>query len=129
MPCALYFYSAYEKTILRKLARKYPDVASVDDVDGLFESEGAVDLYQDIVRRKTEWPTRDHSIKTLATYLGFAWRDAEPSGAASIEWYHRWVETSDQEHKTRILVYNQDDCVATRVLLDALLTFDVKPRG
>ena len=55
----------------------------------------AVDLYYDIVRSKMEWPTRDLSIKTLATFLGFEWRDQEPSGAASIEWYHRWVETED----------------------------------
>jgi predicted RecB family nuclease len=31
------------------------------------------------------WPTRDHSIKTLAKFLGFHWRDNNPSGAASIE--------------------------------------------
>jgi hypothetical protein len=43
------------------------------------------DLYSDIVANFTEWPTRDHSIKTLARYLGFTWRDTHPSGAASIE--------------------------------------------
>jgi len=33
-----------------------------------------------------------YSIKTLAKHLGFEWRDKEPSRAASIEWYHRWVD-------------------------------------
>lgn len=32
-------------------------------------------------QKATEWPTRDYSIKTLARHLGFAWRDAHPSGA------------------------------------------------
>ena len=40
------------------------------------------------------------------------------SGAESIEWYNRWVETGDVNIKKRILKYNEDDCIATRVLLE-----------
>lgn len=47
-----------------------------------------IDLYTDVVRKHTEWPTYNQSIKTLAQYLGFQWRDTHPSGAASIEWYN-----------------------------------------
>jgi uncharacterized protein YprB with RNaseH-like and TPR domain len=68
----------------------------------------------------TEWSTRDYSIKTLAKYLGFEWRDAHPSGAASIELYDRWAETGDPAIKQRILDYNEDHCRATRVLLDGI---------
>jgi predicted RecB family nuclease len=129
LPCSLYYYSHYEKTIMRKLARRYPAVASEDQVVALFDSEDVIDLFGDVVRPKTEWPTYDLSIKTLASYLGFRWRDTEPSGAASIEWYNTWVQTGDHRHKTRILEYNQDDCVATRVLLDAIRKFDIVPDG
>ena len=62
--------------------------------------------------------------QTLAKYLGFDWRDASPSGAESIEWYHRWVETADPVIKQRILDYNEDDCKATRVLLDGIRNID-----
>ncbi len=65
-------------------------------------------------------PTRDHSIKTLATFLGFKWRDTNPSGVASIEWYARWCKTRDPAIKQQILEYNEDDCRATRVLLDGI---------
>ena len=119
-PCTIYYYSKYERTIWRKLQQKYPHVASEDDIEYLFEPQQSVDLYFDVVKSKTEWPTKDFSIKTLATYLGFSWRDTDPSGAASIEWYHRWVETGDDAVKRRILVYNEDDCIATRVLLDGI---------
>jgi RNase_H superfamily len=70
--------------------------------------------------KATERPTRDYSIKTLAEYLGFEWRDAHPSGAASIEWHDRRAETGDPAIKQRILDYNEDDCRATRVLLDGI---------
>lgn len=39
---------------------------------------------------------------------------------ASVEWYHRWVESGDEEIKQRILDYNEDDCVAMRVVVDGI---------
>ena len=102
--------------------KKYPQVCEADEIEELFDPRRSptIDLYFDVVLRATEWPTRDYSIKTLAKYLGFSWRDTTPSGAASIEWYDRWVNTRDHAVKDRILVYNEDDCVATRVLLDGI---------
>ncbi|NVL91181.1 MAG: TM0106 family RecB-like putative nuclease [Desulfobacterales bacterium] len=116
----IYFYTKYERTILRELTRCHPDVATEDDIEELFVSEAAVDLYYDIVKPKMEWPTRDLSIKTLASFLGFKWRDTDPSGASSVEWYHKWVETGDPEIKRRIMDYNEDDCRAMRILADAI---------
>lgn len=116
----VYYYSKYERTLYRKLQAKYPDVCSAEEIEALFNPEHAIDLYFDVVLKATEWPTRDYSIKSLAKYLGFIWRDTHPSGAASIEWFHRWVESGDLDIKQRILDYNEDDCRATRVLLDGI---------
>ena len=124
-PCVIYYYSKYERTIWRLLRERYPDVCTEAEIEGLFDPAEAIDLYYDIVLPKTEWPTLDYSIKTLATYLGFAWRDPHPSGAASIEWFHRWIETNDPAVRQRILEYNEDDCLATRVLLDSLRVLPV----
>ena len=100
--------------------QKYPDVCSAEDIEELFDPAHAIDLYYDVVLKATEWPTWDFSIKTLAKYLGFAWRDTHPSGAASIEWFDRWINTGDRAIRQRILDYNEDDCRATRVLLDGI---------
>jgi predicted RecB family nuclease len=121
----IYYYSKYERTIYRNLQRKYPHVCSEADIEALFEPARAVDLYCDVVLKATEWPTRDFSIKTLAKYLGFEWRDPDPSGAASIEWFDRWATTRDPGVRQRILDYNEDDCRATRVLLDGIRTLAV----
>lgn len=117
----VYYYSKYERTAWKKLAERYPGVCSVVEVEALFSKEWMVDLLYDVVS-KTEWPTNNRSIKTLAKYLGFRWRDANPSGAASIEWYDQWVQSGSPEVRQRILDYNEDDCRATRVLLDGLRT-------
>lgn len=116
----IYYYSKYERTTYRKLQRRFPEVCSAEDVEDLFARPRSIDLYCDVVMKATEWPTRSHSIKVLAKHLGFAWRDTDPSGAASIEWYNRWVETGDRAVLQRIVDYNEDDCIATRVLLDGI---------
>ena len=115
----IYYYSQYEHTSYKRLAKKYPSVCSVDDVEALFDTPEMIDLYA-IVKRHTEWPCNNLSIKTLAVYCGFKWRDESPSGAASIEWYRRWIETGDPAIKARISEYNEDDRLATGYVVDAI---------
>jgi len=67
----------------------------------------------------------DYSIKALAKYWGFSWRDTNPSGAASIEWLDRWVEMDDPIIRQRVLDYNEDDCRATRVVRDGVEKLEV----
>jgi len=121
-----YYYSKYERTIWRKLQGRYPDVCSLEQIEALFDPGRGIDLLYDVVMKYTVWPTYSHSIKDLAVYLGFKWRDKHPSGAASIEWFDQWIRTKDPAHKQRILDYNEDDCIATRVLLDAIRQLQVK---
>ena len=116
----IYYYSKYERTIWRKLQTLYPEVCSEFDIENMFNPEMCIDLLYDVVTKNSVWPTKDHSIKSLAQYLGFSWRDSDPSGAASVEWFQRFLEEKDPEIKKRILEYNEDDCIAMRVLLDAL---------
>jgi len=120
LDAVIFYYSKYERTVYRKLQVRYPNVCTAQEVEDLFDPRRSVDLYFDVVEAATMWPTRDHSIKTLAKFLGFAWRDTDPSGAASIEWYQRWTEQKDLAIKNRILKYNEDDCRATRVVLDGI---------
>ena len=116
----IYYYSKYERTAYRKLQQKHPEVCTPEFIEQLFSPKRAIDLYGDVVLKATEWPTRDRSIKSLAKYLGFVWRDANPSGAASVVWFDRWCSGRTPALKQRILEYNEDDCRAMRVLLDGI---------
>lgn len=119
-------YSKYERTEYRKLAQKYPGVATAEEVEALFARPRALDLYLDVVKSGSEWPTTDFSVKSLAKFCGFAWRDADPSGASSIEWFDQWAKTGDPALKARLLEYNEDDCRAMRVVLDAMKQMPVR---
>jgi predicted RecB family nuclease len=61
-------------------------------------------------------------LKQLAPAAGFAWRDEEPGGEASMSWFETAIAGgSDAEaSRTRILEYNEDDCRATQALRDWL---------
>lgn len=117
---AVYYYSSHEKTIYFKLQKKYPGVISEEALKSFFENQNVIDLYS-VVLKQTDWPLGSYSIKELATYLGFKWRDATPSGALSIQWFNEYIRDRDPKQLQRILEYNEDDCKATMVLKDGLV--------
>lgn len=94
-----------------------PTDAALADV--LFDP--LVDLHQVVTSQlQTAGPA---GLKVVAGEAGFSWRDADPSGEASMAWYE---EAHDAEPRRaaaavhRILAYNEDDCLATRALRDWL---------
>lgn len=116
---AVYYYSAHEKTTYKKMQKIYPEIISEKEVVDFFDNPRVIDLYK-IVLKNTDWPLGSYSLKEIAVYLGFKWRDETPSGALSIEWYNKYLETKDPKHLERILLYNEDDCKATMVIKDGL---------
>ena len=125
----LYHYGVYERTQYRNLARKYPLVASLEAVDDLFAGEQAIDLFSDIIRPKTDWPTYNKSVKSLAQFCGFTWRDEHPSGAASIQWFNEYCRERDPQKLQRILDYNEDDCRAMVVVKSYLEELKAAEQG
>jgi predicted RecB family nuclease len=118
-------FSAFEATTYRRLAARYPEVASAEVIDRLFAKERCVDLYFGAVLPATNWPLNSLGLKSLGKFLGFDWNDPDASGASSISWFVDWRETRDPALLERILRYNQADCVASRVVFDALLQLPV----
>ncbi len=112
---AVYYYSHHEKTTYRKMQKQYPEIVSIDEVESFFNNPNTIDLYQ-IVQKYTDWPVSSYSLKELAQYLGFKWRDETPSGALSIQWFNEYLKSKDEKILERILLYNEDDCKATIVV-------------
>lgn len=115
-----YYYSPHEKTTYRKMQKLYPDVVSVEEVEEFFSNPNVIDLYNDVISKYTDWPLGSYSLKDIAQYLGFEWRNKTPSGALSIQWFNEYLETKDEKILQRILLYNEDDCRATMVLRDEI---------
>jgi len=121
---AIYYYSHHEVTTYKKMAKQYPEVATLEDVEWLYEKSRAIDLYSDAILKYTDWALGSYSLKAIAQHLGFNWRDETPSGALSIQWYNNYINTNDKKILERILLYNEDDCIATMVIKDALVKME-----
>ena len=117
---AVYYYSSFERTTYRNMQKIYSDVVSEEEVEEFFNNPNVIDLYTKVVLKNTDWPLGSYSLKAIAQYLGFKWRDETPSGALSIQWFNNYLEKKDEEILKRILLYNEDDCKATMVLKDAI---------
>lgn len=121
----MYHYTDHETRFYRHLADKHagkPGIPTVDEVEAFLSSKDWIDLYK-VVKDALVWPTKDHTVKTLAQAVGFTWRDDNPSGDASTSWAKTAMfdENEDvrEEMRERILAYNEDDCAAT----DAIVTW------
>ncbi|MCA9374611.1 TM0106 family RecB-like putative nuclease [Candidatus Peregrinibacteria bacterium] len=117
---SIYFFSKHERTTYKRLQKQYPNIISLEEVEAFFDQTNAIDLYE-IVQKCTDWPLSSYSLKALATYIGFSWRDETPSGALSIQWFNEYLKNKDAKILNRILEYNEDDCKATMIVKDYLV--------
>jgi predicted RecB family nuclease len=121
-----YHYSHYERTQDLRLAAKYagqPGVPSVAEVEAFYASDLVIDMYQ-VLKSELVWPTKSHSIKELAKWIRFSWRDETPGGDQSMVWYAAACNDPDpavrEANITRLREYNEDDVAAQLALREWL---------
>jgi predicted RecB family nuclease len=118
---AAYCYSrAAEDKWLLDSARRFAGVEgipTVAEIREFIDSPQWVDIYQ-AVGENFVCPN-GKGLKKIAPVAGFHWRDAEASGEASMSWYREAVGYDgdpDLTQRQRLLEYNEDDVIATKVL-------------
>ena len=114
----IFHFSAYEVDTIKRLSRLYgtPKIQTKALVSR------CVDLHH-WVTQSVILPVESYSLKSLANWLGFQWRESTASGDQSVCWYDNWLNTRDRSLLNAILSYNEDDCYATYYLKDWLVEF------
>ena len=114
----IFHYSEYEADTIKRLSRLYktPREQKKEVLSRL------VDLHL-WVTKAVIFPVESYSLKAIANWIGFYWRETTGSGDQSVCWFDRWLSTQDRALLDLILSYNEDDCRATRYLKDWLLDF------
>jgi predicted RecB family nuclease len=121
----IFHYSEYEVETLKRLAHLYRTPRR--QLDRLLRR--TVDLHQRVTTA-VFCPVESYSLKAIAQWLGFSWRDIGASGDQCVCWYDRWLTTGDRDYLAAILRYNEDDCLATLHLKDWLVEFlEESPAG
>lgn len=113
-----YHFHTHEISNFRRLAEKHEGkegIPTVEELENFMNSNEFVDM-SPLVTKNLIWPLENHTLKTLAKWLRFSWRDDEPGGGNSLSWYNEAISNSDEEvrmlNRKRILDYNHDDVKA-----------------
>ncbi|MGB5772821.1 MAG: TM0106 family RecB-like putative nuclease [Crocosphaera sp.] len=114
----IFHFSEYEVDTIKRLGNLYQ--TPPQDIEHLISR--FIDLHH-CVTTSVIFPVESYSLKSLANWLGFYWRDPGVSGDQSVCWYDQWLNTGDRTFLASILRYNEDDCLATLYLKNWLLEF------
>ena len=111
----LYHWTEHETHHIKEAAAKYPVLAKA--MQALLPA--CCDLKK-VVQKAFYLPAPSLSLKAAAPALGFSWRQLECGAMDSMAHYWDWVENNNQEAIKKVLIYNEDDCLAMHRVHKAL---------
>lgn len=103
----LYHWASYEMGEIDKIIKQYSKLAP--RLTGL--KNVCIDL-KEVVKNNFYIPVPTYSIKKVAPFLGFSWRQEEVNAFESMVLYWDWLKSPEQKIIQKVLDYNEDDCVA-----------------
>jgi len=109
----LYTYSNFEVKEFKRLFEKYKTPKQYQDLI----LKNIFDLITPF-KKGVAMPTHSNSIKDIARYLGFNWRQTDVNGTNSMLFWHNYVEHRDKDALKKFLTYNEDDVIAMKVCKD-----------
>jgi len=121
----IYHYHHYEKTHLTKMMENY----EIDETTKKMVLDYLIDVYK-VATNSVVFPTYGNGLKQIAPYLGFSWRHKDVSATESISMYLDYVDNPEEGKikLQKIIDYNEDDCIATRVIKDWLVSLNASGR-
>lgn len=106
----IYHYAPYEVSALRRLMGKY--ATRETEVDDLLRGNVLVDLYA-VTRGGVAIGTSGYSLKDIEVLFAPPRTAGVADADGSIVFYHRWMQTGDQQILDAIRDYNREDCEST----------------
>lgn len=132
----IYHYASYEQTALKRLAREYGSSSKQEkaikrlaqsygtrenEVDDLLRNRKMVDLYK-VVREAVQTSEPAYSLKNLEIFFAPKRTQEITSGGDSIVAFEHWLQIRDNSLLRQIEVYNEVDCLSTRLCRDWLIS-------
>ncbi|MDQ3242968.1 MAG: TM0106 family RecB-like putative nuclease, partial [Gemmatimonadota bacterium] len=132
----IYHYASYEQTALKRLASEYGKSSRHEsaikrlaqsygtrenEVDDLLRNRKLVDLYK-VVREAVRTSEPAYSLKNLEVFFAEKRTQVITSGGDSIVAFEKWLKIRDDALLEQIEVYNEFDCLSTRLCRDWLIS-------
>ena len=107
----IYHYGTFEPSAFEKLAKRHQ--TDMESIKKRFINTNS------FIFGKIYFPTYSNGLKDLAKSLGMTWTNEKASGLQSIIWRNEWEEGLEKR-KEDLEIYNQEDCLALKILTDEL---------
>jgi predicted RecB family nuclease len=107
----IYHYGTFEPSAFEKLAKRYQT-----EIAGIKKRFVNINTF---IYGKIYFPTYSNGLKDLGKSLGAKWTDENATGLQTIIWRNEWEEGQTQR-KDDLQTYNQEDCLALKILTDEL---------
>lgn len=72
------------------------------------------------IRCNIYFPTYSNGLKEIGKFLGCIWSDPQSSGLQTIVWRFKWEKSKEESLKNKLIIYNQEDCLALKKVTDFL---------
>jgi predicted RecB family nuclease len=108
----VYHYGSFDRRAVEKAGKKYQ--LPCDDI-----ARRMVNVASQVFG-KVYFPVRSNGLKEIGTFVGATWASEEASGLKCLCWRNSWERSRSIEWKDRILKYNEEDCIALRLVMDRL---------
>ncbi len=113
----IYHWHNYERWHMGKLGKRH---GLEEELETLLLPH-MIDLHK-MATRAYVFPTYGNGLKDIAGFLGFKWRHDDINALDAIAYYLKYQDDPDgyRDRMQAIVDYNEDDCMATRVVRDWL---------
>jgi predicted RecB family nuclease len=113
----IYHWHNYERWHIRRLGERHGLLRNVETL----LSPHMIDLHN-MATRAFVFPTYRNGLKDIASFLGFQWRHKDVNALDAVAYYLNYQENPKayRDKMQSVVDYNEDDCVATRVIRDWL---------
>ena len=108
----IYHYGNYELKAVCNLAKRY-----ATDVENTVKCLINVNSY---IYGKIYFPTFSNRLKEIGSLLGASWPASIMSGLQSLVWRYKWEKTKNSLYKDDLLIYNDRDCNALKLLVNKI---------
>lgn len=107
-----YHYGHYEQTIFNGKWDILPKVKLIN--------------IEKIIKDNLILPVYSYSLKNIARFLGFRWKNKVATATQSMCWYTSYLESKDKKFLELSIEYNRDDCYALLYIKNWLLSLKQK---
>lgn len=119
----VYHYGTYELARINMLEARHGGGPRLAEF-----RERLVDL-NEIVKECIVFPLYFYGIKDIGKYIGFEREGKVVSGGESVAYYEEWLAKGNRKKLQDIIIYNEEDVIATRKLKDWLAHEARAPHG